>query len=293
MVQIPPREIDLLLQASKKDFDVPNSTYFQVSGRELPDPSTVDVKGIQDVAIFPEQQLAVKYGREVTVDEAIAMWTVRKLLVDKLPVPELYGWRIRDRNVLIYMELIPGVTLERRWDEADFGEVGKAAVCKELNGMLTLLHQLRQEPSDAFIGSIPGGPLLDRVFEERPTAGPFRTLEKFYSWMEWLPQRFLQASQRYRDPFLELMPKDSSIVFTHADVHPRNIMVTASGPPRVLAIIDWGQSGWYPDWWEHFKMCYTTHYEGDWRMNWIPKIVRDREDERYLMSEYAMTIGAV
>ena len=91
------------------------------------------------------------------------------------------------------------------------------------------------------------------------------------------------------------MPKDTTIKFTHADVHPTNIIVSTSafGPPRVLALIDWGQSGWYPDYWEFFKMCYTTHWEDEWRKMWIPKMIEPQEQEKYLMDEYTTTIGAV
>ena len=140
------------------------------------------------------------------------------------------------------------------------------------------------------LGSINRGPLLDRVFYWVPSTGPFNDLEAFYIWMEWLPQRFLEPHQRYTDPYLDLMPADSAIVFTHADVHRTNIIVSASGPPRILAMIDWGQSGWYPDWWEYYKICYTTHWEDEWRKDWTPRMIEAREHEQYLMAEYSMTI---
>ena len=91
------------------------------------------------------------------------------------------------------------------------------------------------------------------------------------------------------------MPKDTTVKFTHADVHPTNIIVSTSadGPPQVLALIDWGQSRWCPDYWESFKMCHTTHWEDEWRKIWIPKMIEPQEDEHYLMAEYTATIGAV
>jgi aminoglycoside phosphotransferase (APT) family kinase protein len=89
------------------------------------------------------------------------------------------------------------------------------------------------------------------------------------------------------------MPKDANIKFTHADLHPTNVMVSASGPPRVLALIDWGQSGWYPDYWEYVKMSYTVWSESEWFKKWVPKILEPRDDENLLIAEYTMTIGAV
>jgi len=73
-------------------------------------------------------------------------------------------------------------------------------------------------------------------------------------------------------------------------------MVSAAvnlGPPRILALVDWGQAGWYPDYWEYFKMCYTTDPEGVWRNTYIPKIIEPREYEQYLLAEYTMSIGAI
>lgn len=65
------------------------------------------------------------------------------------------------------------------------------------------------------------------------------------------------------------------------------------GPPRILALIDWGQAGWYPDYWEYFKMCYTTDPEGVWRNIYIPKIIEPWEYEHYLLAGYTMSIGAI
>ena len=292
MSQTPKFGRDRLPDALKRDVDFSESSIFKIADRQLPNPSTIDTSGAQDIATFPELQLDVKYGRRVTVDEAISIWVVKKYFGGQVPVPEPYGWRVRQDHVFIYMELVPGMTLEQRWSDPDFKEKDEATVREQLNRILALLHQLPHESHNTFVGSILRGPLIDRVFYELPPAGPFNNLEQFYIWMEF-PQRLLNPSQRYTDPYLESMPRDSAIVFSHADMHPKNIMVSASGLPHILAIVDWGQSGWYPDWWEYFKMCYTTHWERDWRNNWIPKIVEARKVEQYLMAEYTISIGAV
>ncbi|EXJ77067.1 hypothetical protein A1O3_10225 [Capronia epimyces CBS 606.96] len=174
------------------------------------------------------------------------MRAVRKRLGDQVPVPEVFGWRIRHDRVFIYMELISGTTLQKCWNDLNLSE--KDSLCEQLSQILSSLRQLKQR--NEFIGSITGGPLLDRVFYDRPKTGPFNSLDHFFNFLEWLPQRFLSASQRYKDPYLELLRPDqdypTSIKFTHADVHPTNIMVSAAvdlGPPRILALIDWGQAG--------------------------------------------------
>ncbi|KAJ4509697.1 hypothetical protein HRR83_006987 [Exophiala dermatitidis] len=299
---------DWLPDPSQTEVDFRDSAFFKQDGRELPNPPVVDAhrKGI---VVVPEMQLVIKHGPNVTIDEALTMWAVRKQLGSEVPVPELYGWRVVNGTVFIYMELVGGVTLEQRWPDMTHSE--KEIVCSQLGQMLFALRDLKQgEKGNSFIGSITRGPLLDRVFYYLPKAGPFDNLKDFYDWLEWLPQRYLTPEERFKNPYLQLLPEDTTIKFTHADVHPSNIMVSTaksgSGsdsspgwasasdlPIHVLALIDWGQSGWYPDYWEYFKMCYTVDWEGDWRVEWLPKMIEPMEDEENLMSAYTMGIGAV
>ena len=53
---------------------------------------------------------------------------------------------------------------------------------------------------------------------------------------------------------------ESSIVFIHADLHRSNIMTSRGkdGKPKVTALIDWHQSGWYPAPWEFYKTQWTS-----------------------------------
>lgn len=37
-------------------------------------------------------------------------------------------------------------------------------------------------------------------------------------------------------------------VFTHGDLNPANSLISGD---RVVGIIDWGFSGWYPNYWEY------------------------------------------
>ena len=62
---------------------------------------------------------------------------------------------------------------------------------------------------------------------------------------------------------------------------------------RVIAIIDWGQSGWYPEYWEYCKALYTTLYSDEWRTEWIPRFLSPRTEEFEAFAEYTIAIGAV
>ena len=55
------------------------------------------------------------------------------------------------------------------------------------------------------------------------------------------------------------LPDDVPVFFTHADLTPSNIILSSqSGQQRIVAIIDWHQSGWYPAYWEACKSISNT-----------------------------------
>jgi hypothetical protein len=43
------------------------------------------------------------------------------------------------------------------------------------------------------------------------------------------------------------------IAFTHNDLTYPNILLSKGPRPKVVAVIDWAQSGWYPSYWEICK----------------------------------------
>lgn len=73
-----------------------------------------------------------------------------------------------------------------------------------------------------------------------------------------------------RGPWIKMvrsfMREDHACVMTHADLHPRNIIIqllpaSENDPSQdltekqisVVAVIDWDKSGWYPEYWEFIK----------------------------------------
>lgn len=81
-------------------------------------------------------------------------------------------------------------------------------------------------------------------------------------------------------------------MFTHADLNRKNIMVSAraenNSEPRVVAILDWHQSGWYPLDWEWLKaqwMCEPL--EGGGRDTaWLSQIVAPADEGYFYAWEY-------
>lgn len=162
---------------------------------------------------------------------------------------------------------------------------------------LTRLSSLRKEMclfiDDMIVGSINRQPLGDYVFQCIPGAGPFDNVKDFNDWFSTLPQSQLPDPLKYRDPYRDFLPDTGIIKLTHGDLHRGNIIISSTGPPRVVAVVDWAHAGWYPEYWEYCKALYTAHYESEWRKVWIPKFLTPCETEFAVFGEYVLQIGAV
>jgi len=67
------------------------------------------------------------------------------------------------------------------------------------------------------------------------------------------------------------------IVFTHADLNLRNILVDEMG--RVSGIVDWECAGWYPEYWEYTKMHFTVRFTPRWIADVVQQIFPGYRDE--------------
>ena len=281
------------------------STYFLRNGPEssLPLPAEVRAnqgQGQYGPVQFESLNLLVKYGKDITVAEGQCLWALRRFLPSQVPVPEVYGWCEDNGEIFVYMELVKGVTLEKKWES--LSEQEREIICDQLRVMSLSLRNLQQDPKDQFVGEwlsrlnpqpnfqtncfqghINRQPLLDIVFtcNTKPSAGPFASVKEFHDWLSYLTKRGKEMHwpdpSQIPDPCRHLLPDNSPITFTHADLHPSNIIVSTDNPCRVVAIIDWHQSGWYPDYWEYCKAVFTAEPDGEWEIKYIPRFLEVAE----------------
>ncbi|KAF2820365.1 hypothetical protein CC86DRAFT_398073 [Ophiobolus disseminans] len=217
---------------------------------------------------FDTLNIVVKYGEDITASEAHCLRGLRRLLPDEVPVPE--------------------------WES--LSDKAKKEVSRQLRTIVNGLRKLQQDPNDQFLGRIDRKPLLDIVFtdELKTPAGPFNTVKEFHDWLSALTKIGMEIHwpdpSQIPDPFREFLPDNSRIVFTHADLHPSNIMMSADASGHVLAVIDWHQSGWYPQYWEFCKARFTSDFKSDWATEYIPQFV-DVEECYDSWARYPHTLG--
>lgn len=100
--------------------------------------------------------------------------------------------------------------------------------------------------------------------------GPFESQRAFDDWRVTLYDQFGKRhppTATYVASIREAMPDDHPIVFTHGDIHRENVIVNVvgDGPDdvKIVALLDWGQSGWRPQYWEGYKLTWLGNDKGN------------------------------
>lgn len=102
--------------------------------------------------MVPSLGLVVKYGADVTIVEAQTQMMLYKRLKGQVPVPEVFRWTEDGGQRFIYMSLIQGEPLQRRW--GGMNEYERRAVCEELKHMVKAWRALKQDEHDYYIGEL-------------------------------------------------------------------------------------------------------------------------------------------
>ncbi|KAF2737068.1 APH-domain-containing protein [Polyplosphaeria fusca] len=67
------------------------------------------------------------------------------------------------------------------------------------------------------------------------------------------------------------------IVFTHADLNLRNILVDENG--KISGIVDWEYAGWYPEYWEYTKAHFSARHNVRWTADVFDQDFLEYRDE--------------
>nr|POF13696.1 hypothetical protein CFP56_02719 [Quercus suber] len=268
--------------------DFRDTDFFRIhasgSSNALPSPTTIRalLPGCNSGSVvLNDLGLFVKFGayHKVSIEEAQTIQALRRTFSNKeLPIPELVGWRRTGDVNFIYMSLVPGVTLEACWPT--LSEQERALISQQLKRMVESLRTLKQRSTRRFIGSISQSQIQDIFFHADAKAGPFCSVRDFNDRFQFWAMSWLPVAQRPPDPLRALLPDTSEVCFSHADLHFDNILI--SGPPgsrSVAAVVDWGMSGWYPEYWEYCKMLLLTGHHERWSDDWLPRVLKPYDEE--------------
>jgi hypothetical protein len=183
---------------------------------------------------------------------------------------------------MIGMTIIPGTTLEQKWDILD--DEAKESICLQLWDMLSKIRNIpRPQGFEGLYQCLAdGSPSQDPMFKDLQT--PARPLLSDFEVRARIYERYTHCGgTRYDNELPDMLPRSERSVFTHADIAPRNVMVDDQN--KVTGILDWEWAGWYPDYWEYAQIMrrafWTDKSAGAWNWSlWMEKTAPQRWDLR-------------
>ncbi|KAI0409918.1 kinase-like domain-containing protein [Xylaria palmicola] len=203
--------------------------------------------------ILRPNNTVVKSGKRIPIGEAKAL----EIAVNAgVPAPHVHKIDAApDGQNHLHMSYIRGQSLETLWVDMSIDQ--KTDIAQQLRGLLETMRSV--VPPTGVISACDGTEIRDTRLHftyHSPPCYDEAGFNKFLlsSLHEHIPPLVKEAiSRRLRT--------DHRIVLTHCDLTPRNILVRDG---QISGLVDWEDSGWYPEYWEYVKFFQRTA-DKDWK----------------------------
>ena len=227
----------------------------------------------------PSRKMVIKCGagiiaKLVWAAQDYTEYTTLKYLEEKrpsIPAPKPHGLVRMGRVTIYFTSYSPGTTLETIWTELT--DDSKSSIRDQLDVIFRDLRSIKLPCSTPF-GGVASEGCKDQRRHLRRSIQPIFNLQEF--------ETFVFSDSKYGSAtFIDFLrgfvsQRPAEIVFTHGDLRPANILVklTEDGRYIISGIVDWEDSGFYPDYHEARKItnCLATNEDGDW-FRFIPSCI--------------------
>ncbi|OAR01697.1 hypothetical protein LLEC1_07484 [Akanthomyces lecanii] len=202
--------------------------------------------------VLESGRTVLKIGRGVTPGEAEGL---KVAAAAGIPAPRLHNMFKHDEEVGIRMDLVQGQSLDLLWPTMSTYE--KKNIAEQLRGIIRQMRELKPPPN--LIGSCDRTAVRDtrvRFMYEGPIC---HDEDSFNNYL--ISSLFSQTPSMLRESFRDNLQTNHRVVFTHGDLTPRNILMHSG---RIAGVVDWEESGWYPEYWESVKF-FERPAEDDWK----------------------------
>jgi aminoglycoside phosphotransferase len=141
------------------------------------------------------------------------------------------------------------------------------------------VHELREIQNENKVGfqicnSIGGGILDWRIGDSQRENLRFKNDAEFHDFLT------RDVSTDVKEKAAASHKVEHEVVFTHADLNPRNILVDERG--RITGIVDWECAGWYPEYWEYTKAHFAVRYTIRWLADVVDQVFPSYRQELYV-----------
>lgn len=173
-----------------------------------------------------------------------------------LPIPKPHGLIMLGRIGVMFMSYVPGTALDQVWSH--LSREGKLSIQKQLEEIFSRLRSLRQEDGIE-LGGVRGEGVKDyRIMETLAYKGI--TTARGFNELQFSAKH--RASPSYVKLLRVFLEEDheslQGSVFTHGDLKKSNVMVQEdpgnAGFYVVTGVIDWEDSGFYPEYYESTRL---------------------------------------
>ncbi|KAH6906707.1 kinase-like domain-containing protein [Coprinopsis sp. MPI-PUGE-AT-0042] len=220
----------------------------------------------QTIFYYEELGLVIKCGRRTTVAEGQTLWLIREHCPEiSHLVPEVYGWDTEGDEVFMYLSYVPGDTLHSRME--NLSEQDLDVIAKQVQSITSSWRRLCLPADDIFIGTPDRKHIRDQMWWNRgheallDESSAFPSVAEFNSSFHDLGRDLADLLGEDYTRIRAAFPDSCHVCLTHTDLAPCNIIISPTSP-EVVGIIDWQESGWYPEFWEYLKLRY--HALGKW-----------------------------
>lgn len=167
-----------------------------------------------------------------------------------IPVPKVYRIYHLHGKLAIEMEYLRGCEeLGVEWRSLSAHQ--KQALVNDIGAYIKQLRALR--PPVGFerrISSTNGGPFRDTRLGTNRLFGPFNTSAEFHDCV-----RLGMAENAFGPKVMQVHSREYECRFTHGDLGAQNILIRNG---KFVAIIDWENAGWFPEYYEYTKARYNS-----------------------------------
>ncbi|KAK6810958.1 hypothetical protein RU639_013221 [Aspergillus parasiticus] len=224
--------------------------------------------------------IVVKYGGGVNEWEGQALVYLEQH-VPEVPAPRLYAMYYDSNQLMLIMQRAPGVQLNSIWPSLAPSE--KDDIVVKLQKIFDNMRKAECLWPD-FFGGLDGGGVYHYLFysqnDDRRFLGPFSGEPTFVAGMVGNYRALVERNNHpdYKAHFYEkYLPRafqGHRPTLTHGDVQQKNIIVAENpghsndqgGRSFDIVLVDWENSGWFPEFWEFF--CASEPFRFQWDQDW-------------------------
>jgi hypothetical protein len=194
--------------------------------------------------------------------------------IPEFPAPKPHGLVNLGHYIVMFMSFVPSKTLEEAWPSMTHHQ--KVSIQRQLDEIFRRLRHLKQ-PDGLPLGGLGMGGVVDIHRLDHRSDHTITTVAEYENWKFSLSKFAGEQYLKFIRSFLP--PPAVESLFTHGDLRPANIMVDlhSSGDWSVTGIIDWGQSGFYPDYHEctNTTNLLQSNEKSDW-YHYLPPCIAPR-----------------